>query len=84
MPVQIRATYLSMQSLVGRLAFSLTLFMLAMAVSDGATGNWDGIRDQLVISTWIGAAGLGLVLLVLVIRRRRDDHMGSASATSST
>jgi hypothetical protein len=73
-----------MQSLAGRLLFSVTLFLLAMAVPVGATGDWAGIREQLVISTWIGGAGLALVLLVLIIRGRRDDQTGSAAATSSS
>jgi MFS family permease len=82
-PVQLRATYLSMQSLAGRLAFGVTLFLLAMAVPAGATGDWAGIREQLAISTWIGGAGLGLVLLVLVLRGRRD-QTPSADATSAS
>ena len=80
-PVQLRATYLSMQSLAGRLSFSVTLFLLALAVPAGATGDWAGIREQLVISTWIGGAGLTLVVLALIMRGRRDDHTGSPAAT---
>jgi len=83
-PVQLRATYLSMQSLAGRLLFSVTLFLLALAVPAGATGDWAGIREQLVISTWIGGAGLILVVLALIIRGRRDDHTGNPAATKST
>lgn len=82
-PVTIRATYLSMQSLAGRLAFSLTLFVLTMAVSAGATDNWAGIREQLLWSTWIGAAGFAAVLVVCVLRGRRDDHTGSAASTEA-
>lgn len=82
-PVTIRATYLSMQSLAGRLAFSLTLFMLTMAVAAGATDDWAGIREQLLWSTWIGAAGFAAVLVVCVLRGRRDDHTGSMAATAA-
>ena len=81
-PVQIRATYLSLQSLAGRLAFSLTLFMLTMAVPAGASGDWEGICHQLVWSTWIAGVALVAVLLVLAIRGRRDDGMGTSQTTS--
>jgi hypothetical protein len=81
-PVHIRATYLSIQSLAGRLAFSLTLFTLALAVPAAAHDNWAGIREQLVWSTWIGGAALGAVIVVLCLRGRRDDHMGSVATTS--
>ncbi len=79
-PVQLRATYLSMQSLAGRLAFSLTLFGLAFAVSEGAADDWTGIRPQLVWSTWIAGAGLLWVMVLTLVRRRRDDDTGTPAS----
>ena len=78
-PVQVRATYLSLQSLAGRLAFSLTLFALARTVPAEATGDFAGISTQLYWSTWIAGAGLAAVVFVALIRGRRDDASGAST-----
>lgn len=62
-----RATYLSMQSLAGRLGFAL--YLLAMAALTGSTGadDWSSIRLLLTIGAGIGIAGL----LALGVSARR-------------
>ncbi len=56
-----RATYLSMQSLAGRLAFSLTLFAAAAGVGD--IGTLDHATMQTLLAACLVAAGLVLAAL---------------------
>ena len=56
-----RATWLSLQSLAGRLAFSLVLFALAAAVGD--TLDWETLRAVL-----LGAAAVGTALALVLWR----------------
>ncbi len=61
-----RATYLSLQSLAGRLAFSLMLFVLASISNDSAGASWAGLSELLRWSLLIGIIGL----LALYVTRR--------------
>lgn len=56
-----RATYLSLHSLSGRLAFSVVIFGLAHSVSDGVYVNWIDLSRMLSIGLLFAACS-GLVL----------------------
>jgi hypothetical protein len=60
-----RATYLSLQSLAGRLGFSGYLFALSLAITPTPQLAWPQLAAILQTSALIGLAGL-LVLLLLV------------------
>lgn len=53
-----RATYLSMQSLAGRLSFSVVLVALSYAAGPGAAADWPVISLMLRFSTGIAVVGL--------------------------
>jgi len=55
---QHRATYLSLQSLAGRLAFSLMLFVLAGVSNDSAGASWAGLSELFRWSLLAGVVGL--------------------------
>lgn len=77
-PTKLRATYLSLQSFVGRLSFSGALFMLTFVVPAAAVTAWPTIRTQLALAA-IGSLGfLAFITVVTIIRRRRDDQLGAA------
>ena len=77
-PTKLRATYLSLQSFVGRLSFSGTLFLLTLAVPASAAAAWSTIRTQLGLAA-IGSLGfLAFITVITIIRRRRDDQLGGA------
>lgn len=64
-----RATYLSIQSLTGRLAFAGFLVILSwVAGSEGGDGDWQSISAKLVVSAGFGLTAL---LSVWVFRPRR-------------
>lgn len=56
-----RATYLSMQSLAGRLAFSATLFLLSLIAGDAAGATWPALATMLRTAALIGLVGLVLL-----------------------
>lgn len=74
-PTQIRATYLSLQSLVGRLAFSGTLVLLTLAVPLSAKADWDAIHVQIGLSA-IGAVGCTLLVGLVFFLSRNAKHSG--------
>jgi hypothetical protein len=75
-PTKLRATYLSLQSFVGRLSFSGTLFLLTLAVPAAAATAWPTIRTQLGIAA-LGSIGfLVFIGVVAIVRGRRDDNLG--------
>jgi hypothetical protein len=79
-PTKLRATYLSLQSFVGRLSFSGTLFLLTLAVPAAAVTAWPTIRTQLGIAA-VGSIGfLVFIGIIAIVRGRRDDGMGGAQA----
>jgi len=49
-PTRVRATYLSLQSLAGRLSFSGALVLLTLAVPMSAKADWSTIHVQIGIS----------------------------------
>lgn len=53
-----RATYLSMQSLAGRLAFSVTLAGLSLMAGDVAGATWPALATMLRAAAVIGIVGL--------------------------
>ena len=57
-----RATYLSLQSLAGRLAFSMVLFGLSLAAGENAALSWPALAAMLHSSVVIALLGLGLLL----------------------
>lgn len=60
-----RATYLSLQSLVGRLSFSGVLLMLAGIAGEGSSVGWEGISLMLKVSAIVGIAGMVLLVATL-------------------
>ena len=77
-PTKLRATYLSIQSFVGRLSFSGTLFLLAFVVPAAAATAWPTIRMQLGIAAVSSVVFLVFIGVVAVVRGRRDDYMGDS------
>ena len=65
-----RATYLSIQSLAGRLVFSAMLFLLSLAAGAGAAPDWPALSLMQSLSAGLALAGaLGLAATVRVLRR---------------
>ena len=66
-----RATFLSIQSLAGRLAFSGWLLVLSLIPASNGDGGWAGMSNKLLVS---GALGIAALLALLVGWRwaRRD------------
>ena len=61
LPRSLRATYLSLQSLLGRLAFSGTLLLLAAGTRPGAAPDWPALSSMSLTCAVAGAAGLGAI-----------------------
>jgi predicted MFS family arabinose efflux permease len=59
----VRATYLSMQSLVGRLAFSATLMLASLAVTDMGTLTEEGLSGILMVYALCTVAVLPVLVL---------------------
>lgn len=58
-----RATYLSIQSLAGRLAFSLTLFLLSLIAGDAVDATWPALATMLRVAAVIGLFGFVALFL---------------------
>lgn len=71
-----RATFLSVQSLAGRLAFSGFLVLLSLVPAQADGGRWSVMSNQLLIAGAIGVAGL----LVLVLCMRVGLHQSEMSS----
>ena len=72
LPNRIRATYFSMQSLAGRLAFSITLALASTALGDTVSPSLDGL--SIVTNGYLlGALLLCPVMLVAATRLSRVD-----------
>ena len=67
LPRSLRATYLSLQSLAGRLAFSGALLLLSLGLEPGAKPEWPALSSMSLVCSGVGAAGL----LVLAATARR-------------
>lgn len=67
LPDSVRATYVSMQSLAGKLVFSLSLLMAAGAASDVTALPYSDIR---FILGWYVAAGVAIWLLLRMTAKR--------------
>ena len=61
-PTHLRATYLSVQSLVGRLGFAGLLWMLSLVVGEGRA-NWPSVSKISEFSFYLGISGWMLLLL---------------------
>ncbi|MDP6479759.1 MAG: MFS transporter [Phycisphaerales bacterium] len=83
-PTKLRATYLSLQSFVGRLSFSGTLFLLTLAVPATAAAAWPTIRTQLGLAAIGSLVFFAFITVVAIVRRRRDDDMGSPQQDTSS
>jgi hypothetical protein len=57
-PAQERATYLSFQSLTGRLGFGIYLILMAAIAGGTGADDWPAIRLLLLIGFGIAAGGL--------------------------
>ena len=66
LPQAQRATYLSIQSLVGRLSFAGLLATLPL-MTDGAGSDWLALSQMLQICTVLGI--VGIVMLVIMVRK---------------
>lgn len=70
-----RATFLSIQSLGGRLAFSGFLVVLSMVHGEAGAGRWTIISHQLLIAAALGLAGsLALVSCIRLLRLPPQDQ----------
>ena len=58
-----RATYLSIQSLVGRLAFSAVLLGLSFLAGNESASDWLALREILFASTFLALTGLVILAL---------------------
>jgi hypothetical protein len=58
-----RATFLSMQSLSGRLSFSALLWLLSVGLDEAGELSWPLLSALLKVSLWIGLTGM-LALLI--------------------
>ena len=65
-PQSLRATYLSMQSLAGRLSFSGVLAALSLAAEPGGGTDWEAISFMSLVCAGLGATGF--ILLVTTAR----------------
>ena len=74
-PTRVRATYLSMQSLAGRLSFSGTLVLLTLAVPLASKAEWPSIQIQIGLAA-LAAIGccilIGSVWAIDQLRRRGE------------
>jgi MFS family permease len=61
LPRSLRATYLSMKSLLGRLAFSGTLLLLAARAVPGAAPDWPALSSMSLLCAAAGAVGFVLL-----------------------
>jgi MFS family permease len=77
-PAGRRATYLSIQSLAGRLAFSLTLLGLSLFAGGGDAADWPALSRMLRISAILAAAGF----IILFATRSKSLQRQSAAADS--
>lgn len=59
----LRATYLSLQSLFGRLGFALLLFFLSSLVPDNAHPDWQSLSTILRTALYFGLGGVTIALL---------------------
>lgn len=69
-----RATYLSMQSLAGRLSFSATLLGLSFVAGRGAIVDWQSLSEVMRLSIVVAAAGLFVLAVTVgaVVRAERQ------------
>ena len=70
---QHRATYLSLQSLVGRLSFSGVLLMLAGIAGEGSTVHWEHISLMLKVSAILGIVGFVLLATTLSVMKEQRE-----------
>ncbi len=68
-PTSHRATYLSLQSLAGRLAFGTLLFMISTVVGEGRV-DWSAVSKVSEFSFYAGMAGW--IMLLLTAKFVRD------------
>ncbi len=79
-PTNLRATYLSMQSLAGRLAFGVALVGLALVGESSTATTWSSMSAKLLVAGGAGAAGLIALVLLRPSRisggglRQADSH----------
>lgn len=67
LPRSLRATYLSLQSLAGRLAFAATLMLLSLGTAAGATPDWPALSARSLICAALGA--FGFIVLAATAKR---------------
>ncbi|MBG79537.1 MAG: hypothetical protein CMJ39_02360 [Phycisphaerae bacterium] len=67
-----RATYLSMQSLAGRLAFAGMLLILSSVVPSDESATWATVSEVLQLSFKVAGVGFVLILIIALIRFRSD------------
>lgn len=73
-PTARRATFLSLQSLFGRLGFALTLAMFATIASGK---DWTAISTMLQWGMWCGPGGFALLLITVRCIRKEDSSLKS-------
>jgi len=64
-PTNLRATYLSVQSLAGRLAFATSLLAISLVVGEGKT-DWTAL--SLMAKIFFGVGTMGWIILLLTAR----------------
>jgi hypothetical protein len=80
-PTNLRATYLSVQSLAGRWAFATCLLTLSLIVGDGNT-DWNSLSLMAKIFFGVGTAGWMILLLTArFVKEKPPDLKSSYSST---
>ena len=74
-PAPRRATFLSLQSLFGRLGFSLTLLAFGAAASGK---DWGAISNMIGWGMWLGIAGFTILLFTVSVIRLKDQDSNPA------
>ena len=64
-----RATFLSFQSLAGRLSFAAVLFYLSSLSPHGREVDWPLVSMQVQVGFWIAVVGIAGLVLVCMVRR---------------
>ncbi len=65
LPKHLRATYLSLQSLTGRLGFSVLLIILSLITGTQASSEWHSISSALKFCSVAGVIGMAALLVAI-------------------
>jgi MFS family permease len=80
-PKSIRATYLSLQTLAGRLVYTLMLLGLALVVGTREPVSWPGISTMALTAAGVGAV---VILLLVITSGALDEVTGGGGSREPT